>query len=123
MLMGFSAATQAADLSLPSKGVDDSTALVLRVPHPFSRDEAEARLGFLLRYWEERFDIKNRWEAHQVFLSGSVYGLKFDATFSVDDGKIVGVARDPGWPWRGQVLSYVDRKLKKYLHPTYAEPQ
>ena len=35
---------------------------------------------------------------------------------------VTGFARDPGWPVRSQVLKYVDRKLKKYMHPTYDEP-
>lgn len=96
--------------------------LQVRIHHSLSRAEAHARLSFLLRYWEERFHIQNRWSEDQVYLSGSLLGLPVEASFFVRDTDIIGDAKDPGWPLRGQVLSYVDRKLRKYLHPTYAEP-
>ena len=66
--------------------------------------------------------IVSEWRGDRVFLSGSVYGIKIEALFAIDGAHVTAFATDPGWPWRGQVTNYVDRKLKKYMHPTYDEP-
>ncbi|MFT3709407.1 MAG: hypothetical protein QM817_17355 [Archangium sp.] len=96
--------------------------LSLAVPHAFEKSEVIERLGYLLAYWKKRFNIASEWHGDRVFLSGSVYGIKIQAMFAVDGSNVTAFATDPGWVWRGQVTNYVDRKLKKYLHPTYDEP-
>ena len=96
--------------------------LSVSVGHHFPRSEAAQRLGYLLDYWKKRFNIDSEWRGDRVFLSGTVYGIKIQAMFAISDAGVVGFARDPGWPWRGQVMHYVDGKLRKYLNPTYDDP-
>jgi hypothetical protein len=96
--------------------------LSIAVRHTFALSEAIDRLGYLLSYWKKRFNIESEWRGNTVFLSGAVYGVKVQARFEVSESAVTGFARDPGWPWRGQISGYVDRKLKKYLSPDYDEP-
>ena len=113
-------------LATPAEGdpfsIEAAGRLTVTVSHAFARAEAVARLSYLLAYWKKRFQVTNEWRGDRVFVSGSVYGIQIQAMFAINDTRIVGFAHDPGWPWRGQVQSYVDRKLKKYLSPTYDDP-
>lgn len=102
--------------------IQEEHRLSLSVPHHYAHAEVVERLGYLFDYWKKRFNISSQWRGDRVYLSGSIYGIKIEALFDVSDSQVVGVARDPGWPWRGKVVAYVDAKLKKYLHPTYDEP-
>lgn len=95
--------------------------LHLQVEHRFSRDVARTRICQLLQYWGERFGVQSRWDGDRVRLSGHIFGMRIDAAFDVTDRSVVAVARDPGFIWRGQTEHYVRGKLKKYLHPEYAE--
>lgn len=114
------------NLAAPADGdpfsIEQSGRLTIAVNHAFARSEAATRLSYLLAYWKKRFQIANEWRGDRVFVSGSVYGIKIQAMFAINDSRIVGFAHDPGWPWRGQVQDYVDRKLKKYLSLTYDDP-
>jgi hypothetical protein len=115
-----------AELAIPAEGdpfsIDAKGRLSVAVKHTFARPEAVSRLGYLLAYWKKRFNIESEWRGERVFISGRVYGIKIQALFAISDSSVVGFARDPGWPWGGQVQSYVDRKLKKYLDLNYDEP-
>lgn len=115
-----------AALAIPAEGdpfvIDVVGRLSVSANHTFTRTEAVARLSYLLAYWKKRFNIEAEWHGERVFVSGSVYGIKIQAMFAINDSAIVGFAHDPGWPWRGQVQNYVDRKLKKYLNVNYDEP-
>ena len=99
--------------------IDQARTLRVVVSHPFARSEAADRLAYLLAYWKSRFNISSQWRGGRVFVSGSVYGVEIEALFAIGDSSIVAIANDPGWPWTDKVGDYVDRKLKKYLHPTY----
>ncbi|MBL8915184.1 MAG: hypothetical protein JNM17_31060 [Archangium sp.] len=114
------------DVAAPRDGdpftIGESNRLSLSCPHAFAKTEVVQRLGYLFAYWKKRFNIKSEWHGDRVFLSGSVYGIKIEAIFAIDETNVTAFASDPGWPWRGQVIGYVDRKLKKYMHPTYDEP-
>ncbi|MEW6435272.1 MAG: polyhydroxyalkanoic acid system family protein [Myxococcota bacterium] len=94
----------------------------LEVPHAFPRASARERVGFLLDYWNHRFGVKAEWRGDSVFLTGRVLGMEIRARFDVSDSAVTGVAADPGWFWRNKAKNYVTRKLKKYLHPDYADP-
>ena len=113
-------------LATPAEGdpfsIEATGRLTVAVSHAFVRSEAVARLSYLLDYWKKRFQVANEWRGDRVFVSGSVYGIKIQAMFAINDSRIVGFAHDPGWPWRGQVQTYVDRKLKKYLSTNYDDP-
>lgn len=113
-------------LAVPAEGDPFSIAepgrLSIAVKHAYVRTEAATRLSYLLAYWKKRFNIVSEWRGDRVFLSGSVYGIKIQALFTINDSSVVGFAHDPGWPWRGQVQDYVDRKLKKYLNQNYDDP-
>jgi hypothetical protein len=119
-------AAELAALAAPAEGdpfsIEPKGRLSVVAKHAFVRTEAATRLSYLLAYWKKRFNIESEWRGDRVFLSGSVYGIKIQAMFAINDSSVVGFAHDPGWPWRGQVQSYVDRKLKKYLNINYDEP-
>ncbi len=102
--------------------IGETNRLNISVAHAFAKSEVIERLGYLLAYWKKRFNITSTWRGDRVFLSGSVYGIKVQALIQIDAKGVNAFASDPGWPWRGQIVSYVDQKLKKYLHPTYDEP-
>ena len=122
------AATDAAlvDLAVPHDGdpfsIDEKDRVTVFVMHAFARPEAAARLSYLLAYWKKRFNVTSEWKGDRVFISGSVFGIKIQALFAINDSSVVGFAHDPGWPWRGRVQSYVDGKLKKYLNANYDDP-
>ncbi len=113
--LAFASQSMADDLSTELKTLN------LQVEHQFSRDTARTRITQLLQYWGERFGVQSRWVGDRVRLSGQIFGMTIDAAFDVTDHNVVAVARDPGFIWRGQTENYVERKLKKYLHPEYAE--
>lgn len=92
------------------------------VPHAWRVDEALERVGYLLAYWKERFKVQAEWHGNRVWLTGKLLGRQIRAVFLVTESQVVAIASDPGWPLRGRVQPYVEAKLKKYLHPTYAEP-
>ncbi|MEW5742948.1 MAG: polyhydroxyalkanoic acid system family protein [Myxococcota bacterium] len=96
--------------------------ITLEVAHSFPRASARERVGYLLEYWRERFGVAAEWRGDHVFLTGRVFGMEIRARFDVTDTAVTGVAADPGWFWRGKAQSYVTRKLRKYLHPDYADP-
>ncbi len=102
--------------------IGEAGRISVSVGHGYALEEALARLGHLLGYWKERFKIASEWHGNRVWLTGSLFGFKVRAVFSVSEAEVVAVASDPGWPWRRKAEGYVEEKLKKYLHPTYDEP-
>jgi hypothetical protein len=102
--------------------VDGAHALILRVVHTFSRATARERVMQLLDYWRERFGVRSEWRGDRVFMSGSVAGVDIQARLDVTDSSVEGVASDPGWVWRSSGTAYVERKLRKYLSPSYDDP-
>ena len=126
-LSALARAESPSDPATPQEGdpfsIAEDDRLTISVPHSFTTTSIVVeRLGYLLSYWKKRFNIASEWHGNRVFLSGSIYGIKIQALFAVTDSGVTGFARDPGWPWRSQVLKYVDKKLKKYMHPTYDDP-
>ncbi len=96
--------------------------LSLTVAHSFSRADARERVSQLLAYWAERFGVQSEWHGFRVFLSGKVLGIAVRAIFEVRDANVEAMAENPGSLLAGTARRYVDAKLHKYLHPTYAEP-
>lgn len=101
---------------------DDDDAISLSVAHKFSRTEARARVQMLLDYWHKRFGLKSSWTGDSVSLAGNIWGVSFTGVLEVDDLTVHAAASDPGFLWRGKARSYVTKKLKKYLSPTYEDP-
>ena len=114
------------ELTLPQDGdpfsIEEKSQLKLSVGHRLQSVEVVTRLHCLLDYWKIRFNIVSEWHGNRVFLSGRIYGVQIRALFAVNDSTVSGFAKDPGWPWRNQVVNYVNSKLKKYLHPDFEEP-
>lgn len=97
--------------------------LRVAVGHSFVRAEARARLGYMLKYWADRFGIEATWSGDSVSVSGKMFGMAFNAVFDVHDHDVVAIAKDPqSYFFTGRARAYVEKKLLKYLHPTYAEP-
>jgi Putative polyhydroxyalkanoic acid system protein (PHA_gran_rgn) len=96
--------------------------LTLSVTHAFERSEARRRIEYLLEYWQKRFSVHNVWQGDRVYLSGRIYGMDIRAYFDVEAAQVSAKAEDPGFFMRGTTREYVEKKLKKYLSPTYEEP-
>lgn len=95
--------------------------ITLRVGHKFSTAEAHTRVQQLLDYWKTRFGLSQSWKGEQVFVSGSIVGVDFQAVLEVTDGQVRCESSDPGGMWRNFARDYVSKKLRKYLHPKYQE--
>lgn len=96
--------------------------VTLKVEHHFTRADARERVSQLLNYWARRFGVKSEWRGYRVFLSGRVLGIDIQALFDVTDHDVLAHASDPGTVLRGSAEAYVEKKLRKYLSPTYDEP-
>lgn len=95
--------------------------LQLAQSHAFSRSEARVRVQQLLDYWSTRFGVQRTWQGDTARVRGSVMGVPFDGLVVVGDHEVSASTSDPGLLLRSTALDYVQRKLKKYLHPTYQE--
>ncbi len=104
----------------PQKVLGKDT-ITLNVDHKFSTAEAHVRVQQLLDYWKARFGLKQDWSGERVWVTGSIIGVDFTAYLEVKDGLVRCESTDPG-VWRGFARDYVSKKLRKYLHPQYAEP-
>lgn len=102
--------------------IDSTTAIKMTVAHAFDRAIARERIGYLLEYWSSRFGVQKEWRGDRVFLTGRVWGVEIKAVFTVHEKTVQAMAWDPGTMFASAAQRYVDRKLRKYLHPTYDEP-
>lgn len=91
-------------------------------PHGFTTAEARERIQLMFKYWSERFGVTSAWEGNRGNFSGRMFGLHFEGWMVVDGQRVSGMTSDPGFLLRGPARDYIDRKLKKYLHPQYQEP-
>ena len=73
-------------------------------------------------YWKKRFGVTSRWEGDRGVATGNIMGIAFTAWFEVTDTTVGGDCTDPGFFTRGIAYAYIDKKLKKYMHPNYDEP-
>jgi len=117
--LGASPAALAAGRQLELERGND---ISLEVPHAFERPAARERVMQLLQFWRQAYGVVSEWRGDLVSIHGRVHGVAIHALFEVSDSAVFAVARDPGWFWRAHAHSYVERMLKKYLHPTYQEP-
>ena len=92
------------------------------VGHHFSRSDARARVQQLLDYWETRASLTQIWKGDRVEVSGTVVGITFSASLYISEGAVRCESTDPGFVVRNTARDYVQTKLRKYLHPQYAEP-
>jgi hypothetical protein len=126
--LGVTAAASAAEVDggepAPPFALDADSAshMIFKVPHTFSVADAHARLGYLLEYWKGRYGVSVTWLADRAWVDGSIWGVRFKGWIQVGEGEITSEANDPGFFVRGRGHHYVESKLKKYMHPTYAEP-
>lgn len=103
--------------------IDGDDPMSLTVAHHFAtRAEARARITQLLEYWARRFGVKAEWRGYRAYCTGRLVGVDFRAQFEVLDGEVTAKATNPGLLLRGPAHGYVEKKLKKYLHPDYVEP-
>ncbi len=115
LALSFSALSLAA-------GESPTDVLTAKVPHHLSVAKAHERVQQMLDYWHQRFGVQSKWDGERVAVKGSIFGLDIDATFVVREDEVDAQAADPGWLWRGRAMDYTTKKLRKYLHPNYAEP-
>lgn len=95
--------------------------LRFRIGHNYSLADAHARLQLLFDYWKQRYGVIATWIGDEAHLRGSVWGVQFVGAIAIQKNMVVANATDPGVFFRGTAYNYIDRKLKKYLHPTYQE--
>lgn len=96
--------------------------LRFKVTHAHTRAEARARLQYLFDYWKKRFGVASKWEGDHAVASGTIMGISFTAWVEVTDSSVGGESTDPGFFTRGVAYAYIEKKLKKYMHPNYDEP-
>ena len=92
----------------------------IEVVHALDLNDAIARMRTLTEYWERKYTVESRWTKTVSNLAGSFLGMAFEATIFVDRRKVVLEGPDPGILLRGQVVSYVTRKVDEYLRPGVA---
>lgn len=122
VLFGTTALAGTEEPSAEPFTLDASTAIKMTVGHAFERSVARERVGYLLEYWARRFGVHSEWRGDRVFLTGSVWGVEIKAVFSVQEKAVFAMAYDPGTMLASAAQRYVNKKLRKYLHPTYEEP-
>jgi len=125
LLLAMGASTAWADAAEPEPfAITGDDPLNLTVGHSFStRAEARLRVSQMLEYWGKRFGVKSEWHGDRAYCSGRMFGVDFRARFDVADSEVTAKATNPGMLLRGSAYGYVEKKLKKYLHPKYEEPQ
>jgi hypothetical protein len=92
------------------------------VPHSFSVEDAKARMELLFQYWGTRFGVTHHWDGNVATVEGHVFGIDASGRLVVEPKRVHGVGKDPGLLFRGIGFRYVDKKLRKYLHPNWQEP-
>jgi hypothetical protein len=100
----------------------DEPGIVVTVDHAMSLEAAHGRIEELLAYWRERFAVEAHWQGESVRLRWIVEGREVVGRLEVRPRAVRAVLEDPGGLWRWRATTYVQRKLQKYLSPTYAEP-
>lgn len=95
--------------------------ITVLVGHHFSRSDAHVRVQQLLDYWDSRARLIQKWTGDRVAVSGTVIGVTFSAILDITDGVVRCESTDPGFVVRNTARDYVQKKLRKYLNPQYAE--
>ncbi len=86
-------------------------------PHTLGKDEARRRIEKLGGYWSTRYGVTVAWTGDSARLTGSVKGVRFDATLTVRDGQVAAEGTDPGMLMRAVTTAYLKNKLALYLDP------
>jgi|CXWL01.1.fsa_nt_gi hypothetical protein len=95
--------------------------LHFHVGHAYSPVDAHARLQLLFEYWKGRFGVEAKWNGDEARISGRIWGIQIVGAIRVGKNAVTADANDPGSLMRGTAYAYIDKKLKKYLHPTFKE--
>jgi hypothetical protein len=88
-----------------------------KYPHPFSKEEATARVRALTEYWQ-RYGVKTTWRGSTAQMEGRVLGVSFTGIFEVTDSELI--LRKAKYSRLGILLGgrhYAQRKLDQYLDP------
>jgi len=84
--------------------------------HGLSDDEARQRVVALTDYWSTRYGMTGAWQGGRYHIRGKTKGIRFDATFGLEPGRVVGEVEVPFFA-RKIGGDYVERKLLDYLNP------
>ena len=84
--------------------------------HPFTRDEATARLRALTDYWDKKHGIRAEWQGSTARIKGRVKLVSFEGSLTLEDKRLVA---DLKVSFGGETIGrpYVERKLAEYLDP------
>jgi len=89
--------------------------------HPFTHDEAKARVKALADYLANRHGMNIAWSGDDSFhLTGKYTVVSLDVTVQVAPDRINVTGPDPGLLLRGPAKSYIARKVSEYLSPAAA---
>lgn len=95
--------------------------LSFRSKHTFSLKEAKERVQLMLQYWKERYGVSFYWAGERAYISGSMFGVHWDAELQIQGNEVSAEMTDPG-PWlRKPARDYLEKKLLKYLHPNFKD--
>jgi hypothetical protein len=88
------------------------------IPHTLPKEEVRKRLDQLLQHWAHKHGVTTTWSGDGAKLAGKVMGFDLDARFTVTDKVVQGEGTDPGLLLRGQVKSYLQKKVGSVLDPS-----
>lgn len=89
--------------------------------HSFELDDDEAleRLRALTDYWEAKHGVPTVWDGSTARLAGKKLGVRFDATVTVEGGRLRASVKAGFLAERLGARAYVERKLQDYLDPKH----
>jgi len=85
--------------------------------HPFSKEEALARVHALTDYWAKKYGVRTDWSGDRAKIAGKVNGVKFDGQITVEDSRISGDIKAGFLAEKLGGRQYVEGKLGEYLSP------
>jgi hypothetical protein len=88
----------------------------IELPHPFTKEEATARLKALTDYWDVKHGIRGEWQGSSAKIKGKVKLISFDGSFTLEDRRMLAEVKVS---FGGETIGrpYIERKLAEYLDP------
>ena len=98
---------------------------MMRMEKPYACDEDEAlsRMRALADYWWAKYQVKSEWDGGKVRLVGKKLGVKYDATVTIGDGKVVAEVDAGFLAEKLGARRYVEGKVGDYLDPAHTLAQ
>lgn len=91
----------------------------IQAAHPFTHEEAKARVRALADYLSNKHRMTIAWTGDDRFhLTGKYTVVELDVTVQIGPNKVQVNGPDPGLLLRGPAKAYISRKVNEYLSPS-----